>query len=784
MAKIRERLAGINPEIWDEFEIDIRGITSIDIRKRYAGKEYALTDYLRKNNIDRGDVLFFGNLNSYSEDQAFFSKVTNINRFANSETEDRHFIKLDIGLGSIYFWLELVLRHPDKENNALIEIYSQYKAQYPPLQAALDYLREEMQGAYWKRMTHRERITVVSEIYKRFNLTYVDAPSWAYLYKVAFPDGDILTKALSEFIEAYDKYDNTRALFEAADRIYNSTTGLNFFDFYEAIDARVAHNIVTFSEMYLRMGKSKEDLKKNVISYYYYSADKEGYGIARILAGLYQDDHFLRYKKSILRQMQTRAPPKIVYLGGGGKATTTLLQKFVAKGIEKLACIISSSDDGGSSWKIMQSLFAKLGFYFIPPGDAAGLNIFLSNDNFKIFTLFWMESLSDKLPAYLSTKGRISADRIYPIWKQRIFEVLKALNNPSDKQEIEKSIKEKINISEDFILFFASLLSLGDLLDRELISTDIIKLDGASTANLLLIGDAYDIGVIGVDKQAEDIEGQPLLERLLNLGNRQPIAVSYDYERSALIGEYEDGTKVLTQTIITDKAHKQLIKKLYFSHRATIQTQKQTEAGDINYPDANLRAVEELDRAEIIVMGNGSLWTSLMPVLLYSEIAKILIEKRAEGVPVVFIAKIKADLETSAGVDIEEKDGKYYLTVEKQLNLKDQLEAIRTHVSRVVERAVRLNEIFSHIIIPQLSRESIEKLNIVEIKKDSAKKLKASLEKGEAQISKYVEGIQPPVTEEIIGGIESQGIEVIKVAEDKIKGIDEKKPMYDNEYLY
>jgi len=111
------------------------------------------------------------------------------------------------------------------------------------------------------------------------------------------------------------------------------------------------------------------------------------------------------------------------------------LMTLLAKTLYRIACIISGSDDGGSSWKIMEALFNKLGFYFIPPGDAAGLAIFLSNDPFKIFTLFWSESEEKKLADYMITRGRITADSLYPVWIKRIEEVLYLTENKTEEIE-------------------------------------------------------------------------------------------------------------------------------------------------------------------------------------------------------------------------------------------------------------------------------------------------------------------------------------------------------------
>ncbi|RLB79449.1 MAG: hypothetical protein DRH17_13800, partial [Deltaproteobacteria bacterium] len=782
---------------WSEYTIREAGATSIDIRKRHTGKDHALRHHLLSEDIRPQDVVLFANLAHYSEDQPF-ANVKGVSRFVNEADASsvRHFKQIGRGLSGIYHILEGLARGEPLSNLL--------KADNPPLAAALSYLKAQKQQEFYNSLTEKEKIELLYSIYQDFSLTYVDYPCWTELFIEAM---DInrdtpLGRALVQVIEQYAQAQVVDEYFRAIDNIFSANPRLDFFSFYSAVDLRVARNLSFFNQIYIdRLNKSGQGLLRDV----YAVSQQTGLTISRVLAGYFQDSFYLRYKKSLIREKPSRAPPRIVYLGGGGKATTTLLQTFIAKGLDKLACIISSSDDGGSSWKIMETFFNKLGIYFIPPGDAAGLAIFLSNDNFKIFTLFWAES-EKGIPGYITSKGRIRAAKLSPVWERRIEEVLGVLEDPGKLQEIQAVLPDKAEVekSKDAIVFFSSLLSLGELLDRELIEKGILNLekDKQSSANLMLIGAAYDLGVIGQEKGINPAELSNI-EKLLSLSNdTQFVPVSWNYERCSLVARYENGEVVRSQTLITDKGHTEFIESESFHHRVGTDTTEKDfiliPLGDANYPRPLPQALKPLNEGEIILMGNGSLWTSLIPVLLYPEVAEAVLASKAAGIPVVYIAKIKADLETSRNVRVVDEKGnpvaaaeeiaegrQYYLKIEErdQRSLGSQLEIIRQHISRVLGKEVSLNEIFSHIIVPQLSESTVAELHNVPLSITEAKELVEALAQGKAQVSKYVKGVQPLFINDERARIEAQGIKVVDVPEQHITGIDEKSPNYENEYL-
>ena len=119
------------------------------------------------------------------------------------------------------------------------------------------------------------------------------------------------------------------------------------------------------------------------------------------------------------------------------------------------------------------------------------------------------------------------------------------------------------------------------------------------------------------------------------------------------------------------------------------------------------------------------------------------------------------------------------------------MEAIRKHVERVLKekgiipqgKQLQLNEIITHVIVPQIDEKTREELEEVELSEEDAKKLKKVLEKGEPQISKYIKGVQPLFTGDEEQQIKNQGIKIIKAKINDLEGIKDKKPVYRNEFL-
>ncbi|RLE48150.1 MAG: hypothetical protein DRJ18_02425, partial [Candidatus Methanomethylicota archaeon] len=798
--RIKEELATQYPYIWDHYQIEEKGITSIDIHRKDVSKSNALKFHIRKNQIQPEGVAVFGNTEFYSRDRELL-EAKGINAFNNSQESIG--ARLNKGLGGIYYACQQLSR---ESVQGFRQALSQTRKNFPEaLQAALDYIQTHIHELN-DRPLLLDKINWLKDIYDSFDLTYIDYPSWTALYLKAF-EAQLLAnvkEALEEYIGIYKQKDTIEDLWREADQIAKEKNidNKNLFAYYSGIDPRAAKHSEELKGIY-----AKANRFSNLISDIRKTAQTLELSITRVLASYYQDTYYLSYKKSLLAEtIQKQAPPdyyEAVYLGGGGKATTTLLQEFVNEEIKNIACIISNSDDGGDSEKIMYSLFRKLGIFFIPAGDAAGLNIFLSNDNFKILTLFWMESEKDKLQEEkdklpnLTTIGRITSDSLYSSWRKRIEEVL------VHRDAIAKVLNIQIQEPEDKIIFLTGILSLAELMDREFVEKGILRLNNTSTPNLILIGDAYDTGLIGLWKKPDIRLEQPRLKRLLGLTEQEPIVVGSDYEHSALLAVYEGGDinndkdVVRYQTIITDRAHDRKLFALYFCHRPHIGRIKRLDIDAPAYPPANPQATEALEKAKRIIMGNGSLWTSLLPVLLYKEVAQTLVKKKQQGTPVIYIAKIKSDLE-NAVIDVEnpiqEEDGEYYLKIEKQLTLREQLEAIRRHVARVLGKDVELNQIISHVIVPELTKETVKTLgydlntgeSLIKLEsKSQAKELKRALKEGKAQVSKLLKGIQPPVTEEDKQWLEEQGIEVIEIEEKDIIDIDNKgKPLYSNKRLY
>ena len=54
--------------ILEEYTLFAGGVTSIDVRRRHTGKEFAMRDFIFENSLNSEDVVFIGNLDRFAQD--------------------------------------------------------------------------------------------------------------------------------------------------------------------------------------------------------------------------------------------------------------------------------------------------------------------------------------------------------------------------------------------------------------------------------------------------------------------------------------------------------------------------------------------------------------------------------------------------------------------------------------------------------------------------------------------------------------------------------------------
>ncbi|MBI4243047.1 MAG: YvcK family protein, partial [Planctomycetes bacterium] len=777
--KLRSIIRPGNLDLRDEYSLGKAGFTTIDIHRNGSGKAEAVERYLRGNNIRPGESIFIGNLGRYSEDEVFDRSKRLEHRFFNDtdKTEREGFVHAGHGVASVSWWLRRLSEEGVTIAQLVREITSCLEqGEHPALRMTIIGIREYVTAGGW-RASLENRIYQLWKIYQENDLRYTNQAAWTRLYLETYKDRMplLLVKAFLELIERFREAEDIDGFFRIADEIYEQNREFlqyYYFDYYMGVDPRVALNVIRLKELIRIVGEdgneetrvydNDEEIRQDIVSV----QETTGLPVARILSGYFQDGYIYAHKKTILSGGQARAPPVVLTtIGGGGPATTDFMMSLASRGMRNVSAVVSSSDSGGASMKVMMALWRTFGFPFIPPGDAAGLMIKLSGDILKSYALF-----DSELKGLGGKRLDHNINSVLLEWQKRLMDV-------------RRKVREgKIPVSKDFIMFASGLLVLGEMIDRELIGKVIRKNEeefkDMSTANLIFIGAAYDMGIIRYNRGMPNYVVLENLNRFLGLTNQRAIPVSYDYERSALLATFEDGSTLFGQTKITDLIHALFITGIRFVHHLDGRKEYQELAVD-GYPSSNSEADKAIQgTVGAVLMGNGSPITSLLPNLLYPRVATVLLETRARGVPVVYIAKIKTDIETSKGIRVQENR----LIVEAQLDLLAQLEMIRRHVSTTLGREVALNEIISHVIIPDLSKELYIALNEVHL--DSS--ILERLSQGEAQISKYVQGIQPFSPEDVRRYEEELGrlgIVTVKVGEEHIVGKESQKPMYENEHL-
>ena len=130
-------------------------------------------------------------------------------------------------------------------------------------------------------------------------------------------------------------------------------------------------------------------------------------------------------------------------------------------------------------------------------------------------------------------------------------------------------------------------------------------------------------------------------------------------ESIALIAHYADGSSIRGESAIPEYA---------YEHDVAITSMEL----DPRAPKANGDCIDEILAADLLVIGPGSLYTSLIPNLLVPEVARALNESRA---PLVYVANIMEQRGETEG-----------------MSLTDHLEAMRAHGLKRPVRSIIVND--------------------------------------------------------------------------------------------
>jgi hypothetical protein len=227
-----------------EYTMRESGVTSIDMRRRFTGKERALVHYLVVNQVSPQDAVLLGNLETYSEDQAF-ANISGLRRYVNDMSgwesapqRKGSFAHIGFGMGAGYYFLDGLAKGGTfgslaRERNGYCSI------------ASINYLREQMKNRSYRNLTFKEKVELLHNIYEKFNLTYLDKPTWTRLYLTGMEvsEDSVLYAALNRVMETYSTTLSPEEFNTAVDMIRESYDRLDLIQFYAGVDPRAARSL-------------------------------------------------------------------------------------------------------------------------------------------------------------------------------------------------------------------------------------------------------------------------------------------------------------------------------------------------------------------------------------------------------------------------------------------------------------------------------------------------------------------------------------------------------------
>src|SRR3989338_5142546 len=265
LKRIGDRLTTESPGFFRRNTMRLGGASSIDIRRRYTGKDHAIVDYSQENNIHSNDLFIVGHLGVAAEDISLaFIEHEGINSpiFNNdSDTESVHipsdlqseaarFKSLGKGLGAVEYWImELVDTKKSSPRSMVTPLadstVQQIEGLFPEIITARRKAKELVKSTPWYSFSTLEKVERLEKIFNELGLSYVaNVCPWLDLYEIAFARTGSFHYAFIEVKEAYRNSGDLQEFFRKVSIIYERYKDrIDELEFYAAIDPRAAKNI-------------------------------------------------------------------------------------------------------------------------------------------------------------------------------------------------------------------------------------------------------------------------------------------------------------------------------------------------------------------------------------------------------------------------------------------------------------------------------------------------------------------------------------------------------------
>ncbi|MCD5382957.1 2-phospho-L-lactate transferase CofD family protein [Candidatus Gracilibacteria bacterium] len=300
---------------------------------------------------------------------------------------------------------------------------------------------------------------------------------------------------------------------------------------------------------------------------------------------------------------------KIVTIGGGNGQSNLLsaFYEYLGKNekmrkIVKLSAIVSMSDDGRTTGKLMRAFDSELGIHLPPPGDLRRCLFALSDSKFrKNFQMLFESLVSDedepiknftiKKIFFETIKKILSDEKIFPITEKIYEDGRKIIIEEKNFSDEEKKLLQVKKNFEEFLhqegFFFEHVKKiLGEFLDYKIPLEEVIK--GHKCGNLIMAGLYTEKGKFGA-----------MIQRIHKLMKVPFDVIPVTMEKANIIAETDKGEVIESQDAISNAV----------DYEGRIETLQLTDCSKES--DFNPYAGKKIEEADYIFIGPGDIFTSI-----------------------------------------------------------------------------------------------------------------------------------------------------------------------------